>query len=140
MYQKLVIAGNLGKDPEMRYTPAGKAVTNLNIATNREYTQNGEKVKETVWFRVSVWDKNAESCNEFLKKGSKVLCEGRLNADPATGGPRVWSGQDGNPRASFEMTASTVRFLSTRSEDAGQQQQAQSNYAPPQDDDILPFD
>ena len=138
-FQELTIVGNCGRDPEMKFNAAGKAVTNLNIATNRQYTSNsGEKVKETVWIRVSIWGKQAETCNQYLKKGSLVLVKGRLNADPATGGPRVWSGQDGNPRASFEMTASTVRFLSTRSEDAGQQQQAQSNYAPPQDDD-MPF-
>ncbi len=120
MYQKLVIVGNLGRDPEMRYTPSGQAVTNLNIATNRQYTSNsGERVKETTWFRISVWGKQAETCNQYLRKGSKVLVEGRLNQDPATGGPRVWTAQDGSPRASFEMTAQTVRFLSSRQEDQG---------------------
>ena len=118
MYQKLVIVGNLGRDPEMRYTPSGQAVTNLNIATNRQYTSNsGERVKETTWFRVSVWGKQAETVNQYLSKGSKVLIEGRLTQDPATGGPRVWTAQDGSPRASFEMTAQTVRFLSSRQED-----------------------
>jgi single-strand DNA-binding protein len=120
MYQKLVIVGNLGRDPEMRYTPSGQAVTNLNIATNRQYTSNsGERVKETTWFRISVWGKQAETCNQYLRKGSKVLVEGRLNQDPATGGPRIWTGTDGAPRASFEMTAQTVRFLSSRQEDQG---------------------
>lgn len=118
MYQKLVIVGNLGRDPEMRYTPSGQAVTNISVATNRQYTANsGERVKETTWFRVSVWGKQAETVNQYLKKGSKVLVEGRLTQDPATGGPRIWTGQDGSPRASFEMTAQTVRFLSSRQED-----------------------
>ena len=145
MYQKMVIAGNLGRDPEMRYTPSGQAVTNLNVATNRQYTSNsGEKVKETTWFRVSVWGKQAESCNQYLHKGSKVLVEGRMNQDPATGGPRVWTGTDGSPRASFELTAQTVRFLSSRQEDQGTGGGG-SNYGQPNDammppsDDDIPF-
>jgi len=146
MYQKIVIAGNLGRDPEMRYTPSGQAVTNLNVATNRQYTSNsGEQVKETTWFRVSVWGKQAESCNQYLRKGSKVLVEGRMNQDPATGGPRVWTGQDGSPRASFEITAQTVRFLSSREEDQGSSGGGGSNYGQPNDaimpppDDDIPF-
>jgi single-strand DNA-binding protein len=114
MYQSLTIAGNVGKDPEMRYTPTGAAVTTFNVATNREYTGNdGVKVKETMWFRVTTWGKTAEVCNQYVKKGSKVLVEGRLTADGSTGGPRIWKAQDGTPRASFEITANTVRFLSS---------------------------
>jgi len=116
MYHTIIVVGNLGRDPEMRYTPSGQAVTNFNVATNRQYTgSDGQQVKETTWFRVSVWGKQAESSNQYLKKGSKVLIEGRLVADPATGGPRVWQGQKG-PGASFEISASTVRFLSSRGE------------------------
>jgi single-strand DNA-binding protein len=117
MFQTVILAGNLGRDPEMRYTPTGQAVTSFSVATNRQWTNNnGEIVKETIWFRVSVWGKMAEVCNQYLKKGSKVLVEGRLTADPNTGGPRVWVGQDGQPRASFEVSAQTVRFLSSRTE------------------------
>jgi single-strand DNA-binding protein len=117
MFQTIILAGNLGRDPEMRYTPTGQAVTSFSVATNRQWTNNnGETVKETIWFRVSAWGKMAETCNQYLKKGSKVLVEGRLTADSNTGGPRVWTGQDGQPRASFEVSASTVRFLSSRSE------------------------
>jgi len=117
MYQTVIIVGNVGRDPEMRYTPSGQAVTSFSVATNRQYSNNnGETVKETVWFRVSAWGKQAETCNQYLKKGSKVLVEGRLTADPATGGPRIWNGQDGAARASFEVSASTVRFLSSRNE------------------------
>jgi single-strand DNA-binding protein len=120
MFQTIVIVGNVGRDPEMRYTPSGQAVTSFSVATNRQYTSNnGETVKETIWFRVSAWGKQAETCNQYLKKGSKVLVEGRLTADPATGGPRIWTGQDGSPRASFEVSAGTVRFLSPRSESEG---------------------
>jgi single-strand DNA-binding protein len=120
MYQTIIIVGNVGRDPEMRYTPSGQAVTSFSVATNRQYTNNnGETVKETIWFRVSAWGKQAETCNQYVKKGSKVLVEGRLTADPATGGPRIWNGQDGSPRASFEVSAGTVRFLSSRSETEG---------------------
>jgi single-strand DNA-binding protein len=120
MYQTIIIAGNVGRDPEMRYTPSGQAVTSFSVATNRQYTSNnGELVKETIWFRVSAWGKQAETCNQYLKKGSKVLVEGRLTADPATGGPRIWQAQDGASRASFEVSAQTVRFLSSRSETEG---------------------
>src|SRR5512139_629183 len=117
MYQTIIVVGNLGRDPEMRYTPTGQPVTSFSIATNRQYTNNnGETVKETTWFRISVWGKMAETCNQYLRKGSKVLVEGRLTADQATGGPRIWTGQDGQPRASFEISANTVRFLTSRSE------------------------
>ncbi len=120
MFQTIILAGNLGRDPEMRYTPSGQAVTSFSVATNRQYTNNnGETVKETMWFRVSVWGKMAEVCNQYLKKGSKVLVEGRLTADPATGGPRIWNAQDGTARASFEVNAQTVRFLSSRGEVEG---------------------
>ncbi len=117
MFHTIIIAGNVGRDAEMRYTPTGQAVTSFSIATNRQYTaSNGEQVKETLWFRVSAWGKTAEICNQYVKKGMKVLVEGRLTGDPNTGGPRVWTGQDGSPRASFEVTAATVRFLSSRGE------------------------
>lgn len=117
MYQTIIIVGNLGRDPEMRYTPGGQAVTSFNVATNRRYTaSSGEAVNETIWFRVSAWGKQAEICSQYLKKGSKVLVEGRLTADPNTGGPRIWNRQDGTMGASFEISASTVRFLSSRGE------------------------
>ncbi len=118
MFHTLILVGNLGRDPEMRFTPSGQPVTSFSVATNRQYTNaNGELVKETLWFRVTTWGKLAETCNQYLKKGSKVLIEGRLTADPRTGGPRIWNGQDGQPRASFEVTAQTVRFLSARGEE-----------------------
>jgi single-strand DNA-binding protein len=117
MYHTIILVGNLGRDPEMRYTPGGQAVTNLNVATNRQYTaSDGTQVKETIWFRVSTWGKQAETCNQYLRKGSKVLVEGRLVPDPATGGPRTFTRQDGTSGASFEVNASTVRFLSSRGE------------------------
>lgn len=112
-YSKLIIVGNLGADPEMRYTPSGQAVTNFSVAVNRAWTgSDGQLREETAWYRVSVWGNQAETCNQYLSKGRQVLVEGRLTVDPETGGPRIWTDQNGNPRASFEMTAFDVRFLS----------------------------
>ena len=137
MYQKIIIIGNLGRDPEMRYTPSGQAVTNFSVATNRQYAAaDGQQIKETVWFRVSAWGRQAETCNQFLRQGSKVLVEGRLTSDPASGGPRIWTRQDGTPAASFEISANTVRFLSTRQEDESYQSATPMDQ---QDDDDIPF-
>ena len=109
MYSKLIIIGNLGKDPEMKYTPDGKAVTTFSVAASN-------RKDETVWFRVSTWDKQAETCNQYLHKGSKVLVEGALRADGA-GNPRVYERKDGlGWAASFEVVASSVRFLSGKDE------------------------
>lgn len=117
MYEKIILVGRLGRDPEMRYTPSGKAVTSFSLATDRRGSDpEGKPTRETVWFRITVWDKQAENVNQYLKKGSMVLVEGRMQADPATGGPRIWTDKEGKARASFEVTASTVRFLSTRAE------------------------
>lgn len=114
-FQTAIIAGNVGRDPEMRYTPSGQAVTSFSVAVNESYTNNnGEKIKKTIWFRVSAWGKQAETCNQYVKKGQMVLVEGRLTADPNTGGPKIWTKQDGTAGASFEISASIVRFLSSR--------------------------
>jgi single-strand DNA-binding protein len=113
MYQSITLVGRLGRDPEMRYTPSGQAVATFNLAVNRQFTQaGGEVVKETTWFRASVWDKTAENCHQFLKKGSLVLIEGRLVCDPQTGGPRLFTRKDGTPGTAFEVNTGTVRFLS----------------------------
>jgi single-strand DNA-binding protein len=115
MYQQIIIVGNLGRDPEMRYTPSGTQVTSLNVATNRKYTgSDGQLVKETTWFRVSVFGKQAEACAQYLKKGSAVLVEGRLTPDKQTGGPRTYTRQDGTVGATYELFANTVRFMSGR--------------------------
>lgn len=113
MFHTIITVGNLGRDPEMRYTPNGKPVTSFSVATSRQYTgSNGQTVKETIWFNITTWGKQAEVCNQYLKKGGKVLVEGTLTPDANTGGPRIWNASDGTPRASFEVNASTVRFLS----------------------------
>jgi single-strand DNA-binding protein len=112
MYQHLTIIGNLGRDPEMRYTPSGSPVTQLNVATNRTYKDNnGQQVKETTWFRVSVFGKMAENCAQYLQKGRMVLVEGRLTPDKQTGGPRIWDRQDGTKGTSFEVFATNVKFM-----------------------------
>lgn len=137
MYHTIIIVGNLGRDPEMRFTPSGQAVTSFSVATNRSYNGKDGEVKEVVWFRVQVWGKQAESCNQYLRKGSKVLVEGRLNPDKETGGPRIWNAQDGEPRSQFEVTAATVRFLSNIRE-GGAVETAQALGGVPIEDDI-PF-
>ena len=138
-YHTIILVGNLGKDPEMRYTTTGQAVTTLSVATNRQYTaSSGETVKETAWFKVSVWGKQAESCNQYLRKGRMVLVEGRLQADPSTGSPRIWQRQDGTSGASFEVTASTVRFLSSRGEEEGAYSSGEYS-SQVSDDNSIPF-
>ena len=105
---KVILVGNLGSDPEMRYTPNGKAVTSFSVATNRRYTTSaGESRDETDWFRISVWGKQAEMCNQFLSKGKQVYVEGRLHA-------RNWEGQNGQTRTSLEVSAERVLFLGRR--------------------------
>ena len=107
MYQKLIIIGNLGRDPEMRYTVDGKPATSFSVAVS-------DRKDETMWVRVSTWNKLAETCNQYLHKGSKVLVEGRLKAEPS-----VYEKKDGSGWASnYEMTADNVRFLSGKSDDA----------------------
>lgn len=115
MYQKLTIVGNLGSDPELRYTQSGQAVCNFSVATNRRWTgSDGNPQEETCWFRVSTWGKLAETCNQYLKKGRQVFIEGRMTVDRESGGPRVWQAQDGSWRASYEVTALEVKFLGGR--------------------------
>lgn len=113
MYQSVTIVGRLGRDPEMKYAPSGDAVASFSIATDRSYTsKSGERVKETTWFRVSVFGKQAELCNLWLSKGKLALVEGRLRVDPATGGPVVFTDKSGKSGAGFEIVANTVKFLS----------------------------
>ena len=134
MYHTIIIVGNVGRDPEMRYTPSGQSVTSFSVATNHKYTgKDGNQVSETTWFRVSAWGKQAEICNQYLKKGSKVLIEGRLAADE-NGGPRIFKKQDGSSGSSFEVTANTVRFLS--SAENGNGRPAESASASASDNDI----
>ncbi len=139
-FHTTIVVGNLGRDPEMRYLPSGQAVTSFSVAVNDNHTNNnGEKVERTIWVRVSAWGKHGEVCNQYLKRGSKVLVEGRLTADPATGGPRIWTGQDGSARASFEISAQTVRFLSSRGDGAAAEVQADAAHDDVGDEPNIPF-
>ncbi len=105
MLNKLLIIGNVGRDPEMRYTPNGNAVTSFSVAVNRTYTPaGGERQQETEWFNVSAWNRLAEVCNNYVTKGMKVYVEGSLRS-------RSWIGQDGQTRFSNEIFANTVQFL-----------------------------
>ena len=143
MYSKIIFAGALGRDPAMRYLPSGQAVTNLNVATNRTYKDgNGQKVTETLWFRVSVWGAMAESSNQYLKKGSKVMIEGRLNPDPETGSPKIFIRNDGSAGSSYEVTAQQVVFLSSKGEDNNPQQEdpfPEGGFSENVDEDSIPF-
>jgi single-strand DNA-binding protein len=120
-FQTILVVGYLGRDPELRYTPAGTAVVSFSIATDRTYTKDEQEVKEVTWFRVTAWGKQAETCNQYLAKGSQVLVEGKLVPDPTTGGPKLWQGKDGSWKANFDINANTVRFLSTKLDTPRQQ-------------------
>ncbi|MGI8929225.1 MAG: single-stranded DNA-binding protein [Candidatus Limnocylindrales bacterium] len=111
---KCMIIGNLGKDPEMRYTPSGQSVTQFTVAVNRNYKDaQGERQEETEWFRVVAWGQQAEFAAEYLRKGAKVFVEGRIQT-------RQWEGQDGQKRYTTELVANTIQNLERRPrEDAG---------------------
>jgi single-strand DNA-binding protein len=102
---RVMLIGNVGTDPEMRFTPNGSPVTSFRIATNRVFTtSDGERKQETEWFTVVAWRKLAESCNQFLTKGQRVYVEGSLRT-------RTWEGQDGQKRSRVEVIANRVLFL-----------------------------
>jgi single-strand DNA-binding protein len=102
---KVMLIGNVGKDPEMRFTPTGSPVTSFSVATNRTYnTPEGEKKQETEWFSIVAWSKLAELCNQYLTKGKLIYVEGRLQT-------RTWDGTDGQKHSRTEVVASQVLFL-----------------------------
>jgi len=138
MFQQLTIVGYLGNDPVMRFTPSGRAVTSFSLATSRSYTNNaGQKIDETTWFRVSVWGAQAESCNQYLSKGRPVLVIGRLKPDPDSGGPRLYTRNDGSTGASFEVNAINVRFLPSGGTGGNQQDMGDKAGGPEEDE--IPF-
>lgn len=124
MFHTIVVVGNLGREPEMRFTPKGTAVTNFSVAASRKYKNSeGELVEVTNWFKIATWGNMAETCNQYLHKGSKVLVEGELTPDPETGGPKVFLKNDGTYGASYEINAKTVRFLSSKGDTGGSAQE-----------------
>lgn len=147
---KAIIVGHLGKDPEVRYTPQGKAVANFSVATSESWTdQQGQKQDKTEWHAIVVWGKTAELCGQYLAKGRLVYIEGRLQT-------REWNDKDGNKRRTTEILADKVTFLSPRGEttgvgaaggddykrsssNAGIQDAGSFDYGPPLGDDDVPF-
>lgn len=133
MFNKIILIGNLTRDPEVRYTPKGTSVCNFGIAVNRKYKQ-GDDVKEEVMFiNVAVFGKQADTCGQYLNKGSSVLVEGRLQE-------RRWETEDGQKRSKYEVVAQTVRFLS-RKTDIPEATETLDETAPPPDEttDLEPF-
>lgn len=135
---KVMIIGNVGTDPEMRYTPNGNPVTSFRIATNWAYTlADGERHEETEWFTVVAWNQLAEQCNQFLNKGRRAYVEGRLRS-------RSWEGQDGQTRYRNEITANRVLFLDRQPgapdrEGEGEQAVTMDQAAKTVEPDELPF-
>ena len=137
-YNRVILVGNLTRDPELKYTPQGAAVCNFALAVNRQYKgSDGEMKKEVSFFNIVVWGKVGENCGKFLKKGSSALVEGRL----AT---RSWE-KDGQKRTVTEIVAENVQFLSSprtdRSSDQGApaEEDPYQNAAPPSDGSDVPF-
>jgi single-strand DNA-binding protein len=137
-----MILGNLGRDPELRHTQAGKAVATLRVATNETWTdQSGERQERTEWHSIVVWGRQAENCNQYLKKGRSVFVEGRLQT-------RKWQDRDGNDRYTTEIVADRVQFVGGR-EGAGaggiEDQGPGASFGgddlapPPAGDDDIPF-
>lgn len=105
---KIVIIGNLGRDPEMRYTPSGQGVTSFSVASNRRYrTADGEQREDTMWFNVNAWGRQAEICNQYLTRGSQVYVEGTLTT-------RIFRGNDGQPRVSNDVRMTEMRMIGSR--------------------------
>ncbi len=136
---KVILVGRLGQDPELRYTPGGAAVTTCSVATNEVWKdQDGNKQERTDWHRVVFWRKQAELAGEYLRKGSRLYVEGRLQT-------RSWDDKDGNKRYTTEVVADRLEFLDARGEagdaDSTPVSQANESSAPPamNDEDDLPF-
>jgi single-strand DNA-binding protein len=130
MYNKIILIGNLTKDPELRYTPQGTPVTSLRLAVNYRYRQTAETRQETMFIDCVVFGKQAETCSKYLNKGSPVLVEGRLQE-------RRWE-SNGQQRSKFEVIAQSVRFLSRRV--APEEQAPEGEMAPPEETtDLEPF-
>jgi single-strand DNA-binding protein len=129
-----MLIGNVGREPELRYTTSGMAVCNFSLAVSRSWTDKGsnEKREETTWWKVVVWGAQAETVNQYVTKGKQVLVVGdRIHASS-------YSGQDGQPRASLEVTATTVRFLGGAGAGAGSRE-GEAGHHPPGEVDDIPF-
>ncbi len=124
MINKVILIGNLGADPEIRYTQSGTPVATFNMATTRRWKdREGQQQEETEWHRIVVWSRLAEICGEYLNKGSKVYIEGRLQT-------RKWQDQNGNDRWTTEVVAQEMKMLSPRGEGSGGYGAAGGGYDP----------
>ena len=134
MFERLTIVGNLGNDPEMKYTPNGDAVTNFSVAVDQSYTnREGQKVERAPkWFRVACWRKLAETTNEYLSKGRQVMVEGIVSASH-------YVDNQGETRVSLEVTAFTVKFLGGGGQANGNGAPAGTGGVPDDDEDDLPW-
>jgi single-strand DNA-binding protein len=133
---KVIVIGNLGRDPELRYTKDGRAVANFTVATNERWRdREGNNQERTEWHRVVVWDKQAETCAQYLQKGRSVYVEGRLQT-------REWEDREGQKRTTTEIVAQNVTFLGSRGEGGGggrSQAPPAAEDAPPPGGDDIPF-
>ncbi len=110
---KIIVIGNVGRDPEMRYTPSGQGVTSFSVASNRRYrTADGEQREETMWFNVNAWGRMAEICNQYLTKGRQVYVEGRLTT-------RIFQGNDGQARIANDISLTEMQMLGSPRDAAG---------------------
>jgi single-strand DNA-binding protein len=131
---KVMIIGNVGTDPEMRYTASGNAVTTFRIACSRNYTTpDGERREETEWFSVVTWSKLAETCSQFLQKGRRAYVEGRLQT-------RSWEGADGQRRFRTEVIANTVLFLDRPQATPLPEEESAETAGPATEPEALPFE
>jgi single-strand DNA-binding protein len=127
---RVILVGRLGRDPETRYTGSGQAVANFSVATDESYKdRNGERQKRTEWHKIVVWGKQAEIAQQYLKKGSLVFIEGRIQS-------REWQDKEGQKRTSFEIVANTFRMLGGRAEAAAAGAAAMGAAAPRANDDF----
>ena len=130
---RIIIIGNLGGEPEMRFTPNGRPVTSFNVATNRRYTTSeGERREETEWFTVVTWGRLAEQCNQYLNKGRLVYVEGRFMT-------HSWEGQDGQKRTRSEIVADRVSFLDRQASAPLQEDKPVDNGMDDLEPDDIPF-
>jgi single-strand DNA-binding protein len=130
---KIIIIGNVGNEPEMRFTPNGKPVTSFSVATNWVYTTpEGERRQETEWFNVVAWNRLAEQCNQFLAKGKLVYTEGRIHT-------RNWEGQDGQTHSKMEVVANRVIFLDRKATGTSTDEKTEESASTEMEPEDLPF-
>jgi single-strand DNA-binding protein len=133
MFNKIILIGNLTRDPELRYTPQGTSVCNFGIAVNRRYKQGDEVKEEVTFINVVVFGKQADTCGQYLNKGSAVLIEGRLQE-------RRWETEDGQKRSRHEVVAQNIRFLSRKQGAADLEAGSGAEAAPPDEtSELEPF-